>query len=1413
MALTIDKLQPMRLNKTPILYPTTLTDKFKGSVVFVLGKDIDSVCDFISNNKFLVNQKKFISYYIERSFDYILNNMLSESEDIFSNTEVDKLQTQLESDHGQSDVLVNDYFSRIGNNIIYYPEAVEKIIFSEDYDVIQNYSNLFRKFLYSERIKNHKEMITIYKKIKTKLPFIKYTYLNLDLYKQKNLFMDWSYYFAAFEKNNIYKLDRGQDLMLHMMQKFINDSRLSEIGYTNKLVIIPVKNWASDIKDITDYGNKVTPLSMIYRLIKTGNNLSQYFGNTTFMICNDDTYFKLSFDDFDVSNLPRFNMYITKLLHNDTADVEFLVPNTKTAGNNDVYSASDGEVDDTDNEEEIEKALEKEQQKDAEWASSVVADTQAFQKKNVSNARLERMKKLNEEFDKTKVGNKTIKQISDSYYKKDEDLTIEPIPIDSLNEEWKNVKYPTFNSKYNVTDDIVMILKSLNNKSNPLSIISVNKEETSTYEDYVDTYTIKLEDIYGTRSEIMIDVPKLINNRFMKLRGNIKTINAQLLLLPIIKTSEDTAQIVTSYNKIFISRVSPANGTKITKGANKLYKALNKYKGTDIEVFEGDNSSISNKFELPAEYYALSSNISKVKIKGGSYITFDYEQANKLTEGKKIDSNKICVGYDGSAKKPLLVNKNNIGYEIGNFIAEKSKGFKEVYDGTKPSNKLSYAEASILNTKIPVIIVMAYSEGLQTAMDKAGVKYEFSEKRRALAEDESLIRFNDGYLIYNDADPKISILMSGLDQFDTADFSIKDINTRNMWLDALDSFGGRFKADGLDNFYDCMFDPMSIDICKRYNLPYDYVTALGYAAGLLADTKYNKHTDITGNRLRTNELIAGYIYKSITKAYGDYANKVKRTGKGTKFTFKQSAVVDNILLDPGCSDLSILNPLLEAEANNTVSFKGLSGMNSDRSYDLDKRIYNKSMLGVLGVSTGFAANMGITRQISVNSSIKDTRGIVQSKTPEELNTLNCLTVYEALAPYGTTHDDPVRTAMGFIQTTKHQMRVKHGTPNLITYGMDEALPYFTTDIFSYKFKGVKGKVLDVTEDRIIFQEIDKDGNKANHIVSLKETVMKNSDGGFFITVKLSPLVKKGDTLKYNDIIAYDKTAFSKAYASDRNQKNIAYNIGTMAKIAIMCTDEAYEDSSIINTRLSDALTTEYCVKKERSLPAQTNVYSILDVGTKLEEGTTLMVFESAFDEKDANDLLAKMADDELEMISDFGRIQLRSKMAGILQDIKIYRTCELEDLSPSLRKIVTKYENNIKKEKTIAKRFGISDSELKQYVEPDYKLPQTGKLKITENGVLIEFYIKTEDKMGIGDKLTYNTAIKGVIKDIIPEGEEPYTDFRPHEQIDALLTSASVNARMVASIINSGSLNKTIVELTRKCKDILGIKWDNLKND
>ena len=407
-----------------------------------------------------------------------------------------------------------------------------------------------------------------------------------------------------------------------------------------------------------------------------------------------------------------------------------------------------------------------------------------------------------------------------------------------------------------------------------------------------------------------------------------------------------------------------------------------------------------------------------------------------------------------------------------------------------------------------------------------------------------------------------------------------------------------------------------------------------------------------------------------------------------------------------------------------------------------------------------------------------------------------LSVTEALTPFGTTSDDPFRTAMTFIQTSKHGMRIKRGMPMLVSNGADEALPYLTTDTFAFKAKK-PGVIHELKDDYLII----KYNDNTYDFVDLRALTKKNSDGGFFVTVKLDANVRKGQKVKANQIVAYDKLSYSNS-VGDPN--TIAFNNGVMAKIAILVTDEGFEDSAIIDDDLSEMMSSDVVVKKDVSLNKNTNVYKMLEVGTKIQEGDPLIIFQNSYDEADANALLKTLAGDANE-INELGRIVLRSKVTGVVSDIKMYRTVELNELSPSLRKIFKAYEDNIKKYKSIMDKYHIDDKEF----DANYKLDSTGKLKGIEDGVLIEYYLSYHDKMSVGDKLVYYSALKGVVRSIFPKGEEPYTDRRPKEKIRSFLTATSVNKRMVGSIIKVGSIQKVLVELDRSVKDIYNIKWDD----
>ena len=1394
----------------------------EGEIVDVVGSELDNIQGpsrdgwnvRIKDGKYIATEKIY-----KGSRMYCINR----KDTLIESTNVVDKEYYMGQDHREYSVSESHIRCKVdGKNII--------LAFNENLDEqILNESNVesakLHKLLYKERFRNNKQIFNIYDDVKRDVPYITKAFINYDRYKQFNLFVDLSFYNQTFFKNNIYKLDRGVQLYFEFINRFIQDKRLENAGYKKKTVFVPVLDWSKPEVSIFNFTKDINPISIIMRLLKTDATRLQEWKGIDFIFLTTKGYFKVDLSDLEKTNAARFKILIDKLIKGDPIvdDVEPNKESPKAIVANIVDKIEDSQKIKINNltgdsgeisKDELVKKIEKAAATSSNTDEAIdtleeddfiknILNTLASEEDDsvkINNARAARITKLNDEFLNKKLDKVTVRDMLDSK-DNDKELPVKELKIDSVNEEWKNLQYVNFEEVYNPQEDILAALYSLSKKTVPVMVRDINIEDTSNSEDMILTYTVQMEDVYGERFTIKFDVPKLKDNKFCRLRGNDKTFNGQLVQIPIAKVDEDTVQIVSNYKKTLISRYGTTTGKSYVV-ADRIIKALNKMESKQVKVSIGDNSKVCSKYELPIDYIDLSSQYSKLEF-GDYVILFNQDE---IRDKYEIDESKgIPVGINAKDKSIIYYNATEHFKTFSDYLwailAASSSEFTEIYETTNTSTRYTYSKASILNNHIPVIVIMGYSEGLLKALKKANIKYELVEKRPKYNKSTNdIIKFKDGYLVY-ELDYNSSLLLNGLKECNTEDFSLSEVNNKSMWLEFLDLFGGKILADGLDNFYDLMIDPITEEILEYYKLPTDYVEIFAYANYLLSDNKYFKHTDMSARRYRSNEIIAGYTYQAIADSYGDYRRELKRSKK-TKMTMKRTEVIDRILLDPTTSDFSILNPLLEIEAINSVTYKGLVGMNNDRAYSLDKRTFDDSMVNVLGLSTGFAGNVGITRQATIDMNIKGKRGYIKTTNDvDNMNITKTFTATEALTPFGARRDDPFRSAMTFIQTAKHGMRVKNSMPMLISNGMDQALPYMITNTFAFKAKD-DGKIIEKTDKYMILEYRDK----TKDFIDLRENVQKNSDGGFYLTLKLDSDYKVGNKFKKGEVLAYDKYSFSDAVG---HNDDIAYNIGTLAKVALLNTDEGFEDSAIISSWLSEAMASDIVVKKDVSLSKNTNIYNMVKKGQPIQEGDPLMIFQNAFEEDDVNILLKNLVDDE-ELISELGRIPIKSKVTGTVENIKISRTVEKEELSDSLKKKTNELEKEVSDLKKIMKKY---DIDYHDRFEADYKLDATGKLKNVDEGVLIEFFLKYEDKLSVGDKIIYYSALKGVIKDIFPEGKEPYTDFRPDEKVHSLLSLGSVNGRMVTSVMMVGSINKVLIELDRKVKDMLGIPFKYLDEE
>lgn len=1048
-------------------------------------------------------------------------------------------------------------------------------------------------------------------------------------------------------------------------------------------------------------------------------------------------------------------------------------------------------------------------EEDSERLKELMSDLQTSPDNgsDISGARSSRMLKLEKDFLDSEFDGKKISDIVNTMA---DDLPMpDPISLnlDSINDEWKNLKFAATLESYDLDSDIVKIFQSFSNKSNPLVVRSLKKEDTSITGNLIETWTCNYEDSKGKRFSIVVDIPKFVDNKYMVLRGNRKNIPIQLFLMPIIKTDEGAVQLVSSYNKIFIYKFGNSSG-KTNIATDKLLKTLNKGTFKSIKLITGENSRVCSKYELPIDYIDIASSYSRIETPKH---VFMFNQDSLRKEIEVDDKLGVCLGYNKQTRdavyyKPDPKNPMFLSYALyfmieADLTGSEREEFNKTFSGVSPSVRYTYTRLSVLDSKIPLVVVCGLCVGLEETLRRAKIKYSFHQSKPKYDPiTQDVIRFKDAYLLY-DSTYSSSLLMNGLKQCNTSDYSMTMVNSRLMYLDFLELFGGRIKADGLDNFADCMVDPITAEVLRHYKLPGNYIDMLLYGNSLMADNKYVKHGDIrSSRRLRRMEQVAHILYQVLSGAYGAYSTGLKH-GKSVGFSVKQSAVIDKILVGNTTEDQSVLNPIGEYESYFAVTPKGPSGMNSDRAYSLDKRSYDDSMMNILSASTGSAGNVGITRQATIDANIEGTRGYIYNDpetAKDEINAIKSLCMTESLTPFGATRDDPMRLAMGFTQTSKHGMRCEKSDPLLITTGADEALPYLISNTFAHK-TSEDGKVVELTDDYMVIEH----ANGENEYINLQEEVQKNSSSGFFITLKLDTDLKVGDKVKKGQIVAYDKKSFSDEMGAD---DNIAYNIGTLAKYAILNTDEGFEDSAIVSDALSEGMASDIVKAVPIVLSKNTNIFNMCKKGQAINEGDTLFVIQNDYNEDDLTTIMRNLSADD-SAISELGRKTVKSEVTGWVQDIIIERTVELDELSPSLRKLVREYEKNINTKKAVMDKYKIDDSN--KILRDTKALPAIGSLKNAADGIKITIYLKYHDKFSTGDKLIYGTAVKGVCKDIFPKGEEPYSEYRKDEKIHALLSIGSINARMVTSVLITTGINKFLIEMSRKVKDMAGIKYDN----
>ncbi len=999
---------------------------------------------------------------------------------------------------------------------------------------------------------------------------------------------------------------------------------------------------------------------------------------------------------------------------------------------------------------------------------------------------------------------------------------------DAVRTRNKNItksKYINFDKAYNtkkLEKDIDDSVAQLSKAGTKVFIASKTEEDTSDQMNLKRTLTYDLVDEFGDHHKLVFDVPIIVDNNYIYLNGTRSLLSHQQFFIPIVKTKPDTVQIITFYNKATLTR----------KGANDFRaEAVKKYlisHAADYSLVAGNaankNMALQYSSTLDVDLYArqfMSFNIGRKRffLDRDALHQFIIKQGLEDQCPDPKDNEHIPVGVDMNAHKVLIVTQDHTLTDLIYSLLP-SDALTEINKTKGTKQRVLRTEIEIMSHYVPLALLLFFFEGFSKVMKKANIEYYVLDKNDDDGRKQydptqwGAIETADKWIIWKRYPIQNSLLMNGLstEPFDL--FNFDELDDHDTYIDLITPhYPGKTNiANNLMQFYDFMIDERSAEILRDYKYPTDFVELLLVANQMMTSNSCTPINNANIQCIRSNEIIAQFVYEAVANAYNKFRNtQGKQRKKPDRITVKRNCVLTAINKSSLTSPASSLNPILELEKVRTVTPRGPRGVGKDRAMTFDKRAYDPSMIGIVGMTTSNDAKVGVNRQLTLEPAITSTRGYVKVTDPKDydkLNSANLLTPAEMLSPPGALHDDGPRTAMAYKQS-QAMVPIDDNSPVLFGSKIESVVPYHMSRDFCVVAQD-DGQVVEIKEGVIVV----KYKNGRYDSINTNVRVKKNSAAGFYINVRMtSHLTKVGQKFKKNEVIGWDETAFTK----NGDDLSASMNVGTLIKLAIMPSYDVYEDSAPITQNLSKKFGTTMTMEKSVGLAAQSYVEKIVNVGDTVHVGDPLIVFDEAHDDDDVTKykefLRERLGETLQETIAINAMSTIKSKYDGTIVDIKAYSTVLVDELSPTLQTIVKKYNAHADAVNELLDKYRNPDdysyykcgqliTETSDIVQADY----AGRVKNKPigsdgRGVLILFYISFKDYAKVGDKGTAYTALKFVTNHVIPEGKEAYSEFRPDEEISTYIAPSAVLARKTPSILLTMFANKCIIELKRKLKE------------
>ena len=810
-----------------------------------------------------------------------------------------------------------------------------------------------------------------------------------------------------------------------------------------------------------------------------------------------------------------------------------------------------------------------------------------------------------------------------------------------------------------------------------------------------------------------------------------------------------------------------------TKEGGEVANPTDIHDETDVVI---DSDTRGSKYILPQDENATADDkISDVKIYVSPHenrffieaITVSVKLGMLRTVVRRVSSFDGVIFHERDNKLPVYLAK-----EIANVIRCKSDKVIQsqlihISTGNLPREVKEAKEMPIQSITTKNVSQENFISGMEAIKD---AKY----KKKT---NDIVIKFADRTLHINRYPLALSLIVAGLTKYDLTPYKLADMEDKDVYFRILVEAGDKPNLlKGIDSMFDLFVDPITYQVLKSMHEPTTLRDLLIRATVLLTTTDHKEPSSAANHRVRGYEQFPAILYNEMARQFAAY--QTKKHQKGNVYSINPQAIYLRVIQNESTMPGEAANPLEDIKIASNLTYSGIGGRDGESFVKSDRKM-SADDVGIISEATADSGKVGMNAMLSFNPRITNTQGLITPCTQEDLKDMQpseCLSIHSLVMPFAVS-DDAKR--MNFISIQgSHTIPTEHMDVYRVRTGYERVVAHRVTKSFAGMAQG-KGKVTRIDNNAKLVEVTYTDGKV--DLFKFGDQIVEAESIGIMqhieVAVQVGQPVEKGDVITYN----------SNFFKQDPVTKQLDMSIGVTANVAFIECDMTNEDSFQISKECAEKMAIAPVNSRDVVLSTKALIHSAVDIGEEVTPSSPLMIFE--------NEALTDTPADEdpevLALLSDVNRSTPKAKHSGKVVRIDAYFGCPIDQMSPTVAKLVRKCISSKVQTYKLAKETG-NESEF-QPVTPIQPGNKFHGVMFDEDTLLLVYHIQERIPHGVGDKLVVANQLKCTCASVF--------ENRPVSEsgvpIDLIFSQKAQNNRICVSPIQMGIISR-IMEQTEK---------------